>query len=67
MSKANLLIYKRTPAANTANKQKTPSQHTITHRDTLKEDDSQKLYTFCCSEQKQACQAPEEDSRDISR
>lgn len=55
MSKANLLIYKRTPAV-TANKQKTPSQHTITHRDVTKEDDSQKLYTFCSSEQKQAYQ-----------
>ncbi len=67
MSKANLLIYKRTPAVSIANKQKAPSQHTITHRDVLKEDDCQKLYTFCSSEQKQGCQPHEEESRDISR
>lgn len=49
MSKTNLLIHKRNPAVNMANKQKAPSQHTITHREILKEDDSQKLYTFCSS------------------
>ena len=49
MSKANLLAYKRTPVLSIANKQKTPSQHTITYRDINKDDDSQKLYTFCSS------------------
>lgn len=49
MSKTNLLINKRNPTVSILNKQKNMIQNTTTYRDIIKDDDSQKLYTFCSS------------------
>jgi hypothetical protein len=67
MSKTHLLISKKTPFVSIANKPRNVIQNTITHREPLKDEDSQKLYTFCSSEQKQQMQPLEEEASNVSR